>query len=181
MINKLIISGFGGQGVMLTGNILGESAFKQGIKSTIMPSYGIEQRGGTANTTVTISDKEITSPVAEIPDVVIALNQASVTRYLNTIKKGGCLIVNSSQLEKSIDRDDITIIEIPADEKAIELGSIKASNIIMMGAYAGYTKNISYDVLKETMNIKLSKKPEFAELNSKAFDLGYSIGSESVR
>lgn len=177
MINRVIISGFGGQGVMLTGNILGESAFEQGIKSTILPTYGVEQRGGTANTTVVISDKRIFALEAENPDTVIALNEPSVNKYLKLIKKGGCLIVNSSQYEGNIDREDIVVIKVPADEKAIEIGSIKVSNIIMMGVYAGYTKMISYDSLKKTMNKKLSKKQEFAELNSKALDYGYSIGN----
>jgi len=180
MLSRIIISGFGGQGVMKIGEIIGQGAFEQGIKSTVLPTYGIEQRGGTANTTVVVSDREISAPVADHPDVVCALNQPSVNKYLSLVKKGGCLIVNSSQVDTPITREDIQVIEVPADEIALKLGSIKVSNIVVMGAYIGYAKTLSLDVLRTTMNKKFSIKQEFAEMNSKALEIGYSIGSGEV-
>lgn len=177
MLSRIIISGFGGQGVMKMGEIIGKGAFEQGIRSTVLPTYGIEQRGGTANTTVVISDREISTPAANHPDIICALNQPSVNRYLSLIKKGGCLIVNSSQLDTPVTREDIQVIKVPADEIALKLGSIKVSNIVMMGAYLGYAKTLSLDALRKTMNKEFSRKEEFAEMNSKALDIGYSIGN----
>ena len=181
MINRIIVSGFGGQGVILIGQILGYCGYEQGIFSTVLPTYGVEQRGGTANTTVVLSDARIASPVADNPHVVIALNQPSVDKYLPTIKEGGCIIVNTSQASlESIDREDISIVPVAADDLAAEIGSAKVANILMLSAYAGYTGIISYEILEKVVLSKLAKKAEFIPLNKEALKRGYELGRKAA-
>ena len=176
MINRMIVSGFGGQGVMVTGQTLALAAFYAGLVSTALPTYGIEQRGGSANITVVISDQEIASPVADHPDVVLAMSLPAATRYMSAVRPGGCILMNSSQIPEDVTRDDIQVLRIPCDEMALELGSMKTSNIIMMGAYVGYTGVLDVETVAAVMNKKLSKKPEFAQMNAAALQAGYEIG-----
>ena len=177
MINRIIVSGFGGQGVILIGKILGVCGYEQGFFSTVLPTYGVEQRGGTANTTVVLSDAKIASPVADNPDVLIALNQPSVDKYLPTVKKGGCIIANTSQVNtESIDRDDICILQVAADDLAQEIGLAKVANILMLSAYAGYSGIITYETLEKVVLSNLAKKPEFIPLNKEALKRGYELG-----
>ena len=123
MINNLLIAGFGGQGVMTIGKMIGECAFAQGLNVTFLPSYGPEQRGGTANCTVVVSDAPVGSPVAEELDVLCVLNQPSLDKFLPSLKRGGTLMVNSDMVDTSgIERDDIKVISIPADSMALQIG-----------------------------------------------------------
>ena len=180
MINRIIVSGFGGQGVILIGKILGICGYEQGLFSTVLPTYGVEQRGGTANTTVVLSDAKIASPVADTPDVLIALNQPSIEKYLPTVKKGGCVIVNTSQASaESIDREDICVVQVAADDLALAIGSAKVANILMLSAYAGYSGIISYETLEKVVLSSLAKKPEFIPLNKEALKRGYEMGTRA--
>ena len=133
---EIVIAGFGGQGIMLTGKLLAQTAMKNGREVTYMPTYGAEVRGGTANCMVVVADGPIASPLVTKPDSLIVLNKASLNKFAPRLKKGGLLIMNSSLIDSEPELDDsIEMFSIPADELAVELGSKKAANMIALGAY----------------------------------------------
>lgn len=130
---EIIIAGFGGQGVLSMGKILAYSGLMEGKEVTWMPSYGPEQRGGTANVTVIISDKRISSPVLNEYDVVVVLNQPSMDKFEAKVKKGGILIYDGYGIHKPITRTDIHIYRINAMDTAAELNMDKTFNMIVLG------------------------------------------------
>ena len=133
---EIVIAGFGGQGIMLAGKLLAQTAMNAGKEVTYMPSYGAEVRGGTANCMVVISEREISCPVVGRPDSLIVMNKASLHKFGPRLKKGGLLIMNSSLIDETSELDDsIEIIAIPADELAVELGNKKSANMVALGAY----------------------------------------------
>jgi 2-oxoglutarate ferredoxin oxidoreductase subunit gamma len=133
---EIIIAGFGGQGIMLAGKLLAQTAMNAGKEVTYMPSYGAEVRGGTANCMVVIAEQEIACPVVGNPDSLIVMNKASLNKFGPRLKKGGLLIMNNSLIDSKPELDDtIEIIAIPADDLAVELGNKKAANMVAIGAY----------------------------------------------
>lgn len=180
MTTNLLIAGFGGQGVMTIGKMIGECAFAQNMYVTFLPSYGPEQRGGTANCTVMLSDEEIGSPAAETLDVLCALNQPSLEKFLPLLKKNGLLMVNSDMVDVShVERADVRIMEIPADSMALKIGSTKTANVILFSAYMAAAKIISIDKAREIALAKLAKKPQFMEMNKIAFDCGVKLAEKN--
>jgi len=168
---RIKIAGFGGQGVLLLGRLLSESAMLLDYHTTWLPSYGPEMRGGTAHCHVNISDKRIGSPLVSIADVLIAMNLPSLDKFENEVRKGGVIFVNSSLIQRKIQRKDVETVYVPATEIADELGQTKATNMVMVGAYAGYTGLLSLEsVLVAAKNIV--KKKEFREINEKAIKRG---------
>jgi 2-oxoglutarate ferredoxin oxidoreductase subunit gamma len=136
LYEELIIAGYGGQGIMLAGKLLAQTAMNCGREVTYMPSYGAEVRGGTANCMLVIAENEIACPVVGNPNSLIVMNKASLTKFTPQLKKGGLLILNSSLIDIEPDVDDSTeVIKLPADDLAVELGSIKAANMVALGAY----------------------------------------------
>jgi 2-oxoglutarate ferredoxin oxidoreductase subunit gamma len=136
LCEEIIIAGFGGQGIMLTGKLLAQTAMNAGKEVTYMPSYGAEVRGGTANCMVVISENEIACPVVGKPDSLIVLNKASLKKFAPRLKNGGLLILNSSLIDVHPELDDsIEVVSIPVDELAVELGSPKSANMVALGAY----------------------------------------------
>jgi 2-oxoglutarate ferredoxin oxidoreductase subunit gamma len=132
----IIVAGFGGQGIMLTGKLLAQTAMMAGKEVTYMPSYGAEVRGGTANCMVVIANEKIACPVVGKPDSLIVMNKASLNKFASRLKAGGLLIMNSSLIDAEPELDDsIEVIAIPADQLAVELGSKKAANMVALGAY----------------------------------------------
>jgi len=136
LYEEVIIAGFGGQGIILAGRLLAQTAMKQGLEVTYMPSYGAEVRGGTANCMVVIADKPIACPLVSKPDSLIVMNKASLSKFAPRLKAGGLLIMNSSliDIEPQVN-DTVEIIAVPADEIAVELGNQKAANMVALGAY----------------------------------------------
>jgi 2-oxoglutarate ferredoxin oxidoreductase subunit gamma len=133
---EVIIAGFGGQGIILAGKLLAQTAMKQGLEVTYMPSYGAEVRGGTANCMVIITDEPIASPLVDKPDSLIVMNKASLNKFAPRLKAGGLLIMNRSLIDIEPQLDDtIEIVAVPADEIAVELGNQKAANMVAIGAY----------------------------------------------
>ena len=133
---EIIIAGFGGQGIILAGRLLAQTAMKAGKEVTYMPSYGAEVRGGTANCMVIIADEPIASPLVDKPDSLIVMNKASLNKFAPRLKTGGLLVMNSSLIDTKPQLDDsIEIIAVPADEIAVELGNKKAANMVAIGAY----------------------------------------------
>lgn len=175
MLIKTIIAGFGGQGVLSMGLNLAQAAMLEGKNVTYLPSYGAEVRGGTANCTVAISDDEIASPVASSPDFVVAMNRPSAVRFQNQIQSGGLFFINSSLVEAGISRGDIDIISVPANSIAEELGSPKAANMVMLGAFTRKTSMVSLSSVIEGLRYTLGKKQKLLSVNEKALRAGYNL------
>ncbi len=172
MEKSLLIAGFGGQGIMLIGKMLGFAASKAGMNATFYPSYGAEQRGGTANCTVIIADDEIGSPVSKKLDSLIAMNEPSFVRFVDRMKKGGVVIVNSSLVQSKVEDKDVQAFYVPANDLAQQLGSAQVANVVVLGAYIGATGVLDAAFAKQVVAEQLGKKPELLELNMKAFDAG---------
>ncbi|TKJ38774.1 MAG: 2-oxoacid:ferredoxin oxidoreductase subunit gamma [Planctomycetes bacterium B3_Pla] len=133
---EIVIAGFGGQGVMLAGKLLAQTAMRAGKEVTYMPSYGAEVRGGTANCMVIIADNKIACPVVGRPDSLIVMNKASLTKFGPRLKNGGLLVMNRSLIDSEPQVDDsVEIVAVPADELAVELGSHRSTNMVAVGAY----------------------------------------------
>ena len=177
METNILAAGFGGQGVMTLGKFLASATCDATDKNvTFFPSYGAEQRGGTANCYVVISDDEIGSPAGDEMDDMIVLNEASLDKFLGRLKSGGRLFVNSSIVKGDIPRDDVTVVKAPVTDLSLELGNSKVLNIIMLGVYIGYTEVLPVDVVWSTIEHKLGKKPKLLPLNKQAFEKGLEIG-----
>ena len=181
MTNKMIFAGFGGQGVLLMGFLTALTAMRQGKNVTYLPAYGAEVRGGTANCTVVISDEEIASPVASNPDFVIVMNNPSLVRFANMIAPGGTLLINSSLVHGEIKRDDVTVVPVPLNELAHELGENRSANVIMVGALAQATGVLTIEALKEALaETGLGKKPKVLELNRRALEVGAKSARQAL-
>ena len=135
MKEEIIIAGFGGQGVLSMGKILAYSGIMQNQEVTWMPSYGPEMRGGTANVTVILSDKKISSPILSNFDTAIILNQQSLDKFENQVKPGGLLIYDPNGITKHPTRKDITIYQVEATDEATRTGNTKVFNMIVLGGY----------------------------------------------
>lgn len=133
MKKEIIISGFGGQGVLSMGKILAYSGLMEDKEVTWMPAYGPEQRGGTANVTVIVSDERISSPILSHYDIAIVLNQPSLDKFLPKVKPGGILIYDGFGIAQTPERDDITIYRIDAMDKAAAMKNAKVFNMIVLG------------------------------------------------
>lgn len=134
MKEEIIIAGFGGQGVLSMGKILAYAGLMNGLEVTWMPSYGPEQRGGTANVTVILSDEPISSPVLDTYDIAVILNQQSLDRFESKVKPGGILIYDSYGIHKPPTREDITVCRVDAMEATFDLPSSKSYNMVVLGA-----------------------------------------------
>ena len=134
METNLCVAGFGGQGVMTLGKFLADATCNATDKNvTFFPSYGAEQRGGTANCFVVISDGMIGAPLGDVMDDLIVMNGPSLAKFLPTLKQGGRLFINSSIVdEKEVNRPDVKLIKAPVTEMALEMGNAKVLNVIML-------------------------------------------------
>ena len=178
MTNEIMIAGFGGQGVMAIGKTLAEAGMKEGKDVSWLPSYGPEMRGGTANCYVVISDDDIGAPLGDQMDDLIVMNDPSLSKFLYKLVPGGTLYINSSIVKSEITRTDIKVVKAPVTELALEMGSAKVLNIIMLGVYVGYTQVVPEDVVWRTIEHKLGIKPALLPLNRQAFELGLKLGRE---
>ncbi|HOX54717.1 MAG: 2-oxoacid:acceptor oxidoreductase family protein [Candidatus Omnitrophica bacterium] len=176
MQEEIIFSGFGGQGIMLMGRILAETALIEGKNVTWLPSYGAEVRGGTAHCMVKISDGEVASPMVNKPDTCIAMNQLAADKYVTSIKNKGLLIINSSLAKNKPARKDIKIISVPLTDIAAKLGNIKVANTVALGVYLAAKKNLKTESLIAAMRKLAPKdKPELLEINQNALKEGLKL------
>jgi 2-oxoglutarate ferredoxin oxidoreductase subunit gamma len=174
MIVKTLFSGFGGQGVLMMGISLANSAMNKGYHVTYLPAYGAEMRGGTANCTVALGDEEIASPVASEPNYLIVMNAPSLFSFQNKVTAGGTIFLNSSIINDRPNRQDVKVFCVPCADMALELGNSRVANIIMMGAFIKKSGVVSPDMyLKSLESIMGSKKKSLAEVNRKAFAAGF--------
>ena len=169
MKEEIIIAGFGGQGVLSMGKILAYCAIMQDMEVTWMPSYGPEMRGGTANVSVILSDKKISSPIVTKFDTVIALNQQSLDKFESSVKPGGLLIYDPNGIITPPSRTDIKICKIDAINVAAQVGNSKVYNMAVMGAYLKMKPIVSFENIDKGLAkciparyadlIALNKKP----------------------
>ena len=173
---SLIAAGFGGQGLMVLGQLIAYSGMHEGYNVTWIPSYGPEMRGGTANCSVIVSENQIGSPVVPEADFVVVMNQPSLVKFEPMVKKGGILFYNSDLVKLENKREDIKIYPIPANSIAIELGNDKVANIVMFGALVTAGNMVKEESALLMLDDKLGKKkPEFIPMNRSAFQKGKEI------
>ena len=174
MTTKVIMAGFGGQGVVLMGTLLSYSAMVEGKHTTFFPSYGAEMRGGTANCSVVVSDDEIASPVVNQPDCVVAMNIASLEKFESRVRPGGVIFVNSSLIKRKVERDDVEEIRIPANDIAEELGNARAANMVILGSILKKTGAVRVDAVIGCLEKVLSERAmALLDLNKKALRRGF--------
>lgn len=145
MLHEIVMSGFGGQGALLIGQVLAVAGTVEDLNATWMPTYGPEKRGGTAYCDVILSDEIIGSPVVDEPEIVVAMDESSFARFEHSVLPGGAMIYNSSLCTSAPARTDIKYIGVPAGEIAHELGSEKVTNMAMLGTLLG-----AYPLLKDS-------------------------------
>jgi len=176
MYHGLIIAGFGGQGVMLMGQVLAEAGMIEGKHVTWLPSYGPEMRGGTANCTVVISDEPVASPVIDVPTEVVVMNIPSLLKFEPYLKEEGFLFMNVSVIDREPKRKDIKVIKVPANDVADKLGNLKVANMVMLGAYIAITKVVDKETVFGALKKKLKgKKADLLGVNKKAILEGMSL------
>lgn len=176
MTSEIIIAGFGGQGVLSMGKILAYSALMQGQEVSWLPSYGPEMRGGTANVTVILSDKKISSPVLTRFDIAIVLNQPSLDKFEASIKPGGILIYDGGGISNLPTRSDISIFRIEAAAKSAELNMTRNFNMFVLGALLKIKPLINMDSMTEGLKKSLPERHHhLIPLNIKALEYGAEI------
>ena len=173
MKEEIIIAGFGGQGVLSMGKILAYSCIMQDQEVTWMPSYGPEMRGGTANVTVIISDKRISSPIVNAYDTAIILNQQSLDKFEPLVKPGGLLIYDPNGITRPPQRKDINVYSIEAVEEAAKLGNAKAYNMIVLGAFLQQKPIVKMEnIIKGLKKSIPERHHHLIPLNEQAIEVG---------
>jgi 2-oxoglutarate ferredoxin oxidoreductase subunit gamma len=173
MIKTIRIAGFGGQGVMLMGQLLAATASNENLNSIWVPTYGPETRGGTANCMVTISDQPIYSPIFSAADHFIALNEPSYAKYGPLMKDDGLLIYNSSLIKKMKPQMSNRQVGVDANEIAVELGEPKVMNMVILGAYLEATGLFSDKAIMKTLaDFFGAKKEHLLAINEQALKRG---------
>jgi 2-oxoglutarate ferredoxin oxidoreductase subunit gamma len=172
MQSEVMFAGFGGQGILLIGKILAETAMEQGYEVGWVPSYGPEMRGGTAYCTVVIGDRPIGSPIIKNPMHLVAMNRPSLEKFAPIVKPGGVVFINSSLIPVGSGRDDIDELKVPATQIAKDLGSERAANIVALAAFVARSKIVDFEVLRNTVKAEFAKKEKFIPLNMAACDEG---------
>jgi len=176
MKKEIIISGFGGQGVLSMGKILAYSGLMDGKEVTWMPAYGPEQRGGTANVTVIVSDEKISSPILSKYDIAIVLNQPSLEKFEPKLKPGGVLIYDGYGIIHLPTRDDITVYRIDAMDKAAEMKNGKVFNMIVLGGLLKVASVVSTDGVEKALRKTLPERHhDMIALNMQAIEEGGKI------
>ncbi len=177
MHEEIIFAGFGGQGVLFAGQLLAYTALEEGRHVTWIPSYGPEMRGGTANCTVVISDEPIGSPVCLHPSIAVVFNNPSLEKYEPMVKPGGLLVVNRSLIVAPPTRTDLEIVLIPATEVATEMGQVRATNMILLGALLARRPLVCVETVRAVLQDKLgARKAHLHEVNAAALERGLTIG-----
>ncbi|MCK8058996.1 MULTISPECIES: 2-oxoacid:acceptor oxidoreductase family protein [unclassified Fusibacter] len=175
MMDKIVIAGFGGQGVMFLGKVLAYTGMDSDLELCWIPSYGPEMRGGTANCSVILSDEEIHSPVIDQADAAIVMNMPAYEKFAPKVRPGGVLIVNSSLADIGEHRDDITVVKVPATDLANELGSPSIGNMICLGALLPHLSLVDSNKIEKVITKLTGKRPEMLQVNLAAIEKGMSL------
>ena len=180
MRHDVLIAGFGGQGVLLMGQLIAEAAMDEGLHVTWFPSYGPEMRGGTANCTTVYSDEEIGSPIAAQYDYVIAMNQPSMERFSPHVRPGGTLLVNESMVPVRYEHDEIRVIYVPLAEIANQVGNERVGNVAMLGAFLALEPSLGSDAFEKAIRQVIGiKRADTLDANLAALRAGRRAVIES--
>ena len=176
MKEEIIIAGFGGQGVLSMGKILAYAGLMNNLEVTWMPAYGPEQRGGTANVTVILSDAPISSPVLDTYDTAVILNQQSLDKFEDKVKPGGTLIYDPSGIHRPPTRKDITVVSIDAMSAAIEMQNSKTYNMILLGALLALRPVVDTEAVVKALRKTLPERHHhLIPLNEQAISRGMEL------
>ena len=181
MQHDVIISGFGGQGALFSGQLLAHAAMDSGYIVTWIPSYGPEMRGGKARCTVVVSDEEIGSPLVRRPAASIVLNIPSYEAFEPAVKPGGVLVVNSSLVPRTSERTDIRVISIPATETAIEMGEVRLANVLCLAGLVTATGVVTLDAIASALDAHLpARHRKVLPLNYEALRRGAEMAAAQI-
>ena len=173
MNKEILIAGFGGQGILFSGKFLAYEGLIDGKEVSWLPSYGPEMRGGTANCSIIISDSAVGSPIVSKPDILIAMNLPSLDKYENETKKGGQIFVDSSLIDRKVERADVETYYIPATKMASDEGLTGLANMIMIGHMIAKSGIIPGENIEKAMQkVVPATKQNMFDLNMKAVKLG---------
>lgn len=173
MHHELIMAGFGGQGIMFAGQLLAYAGMLEDRNVSWIPSYGPEMRGGTANCSVVVSDKEISCPIVSDPTILLALNLPSLERFEPTVQAGCLIIYNSSLASQPPDRKDVEAAGVPANEIAEKLGNSRIANMVILGALIQKTSIVSMDsVVRALEKVLPEHRRRLIPLNKSALEAG---------
>ena len=183
MENNFIIAGFGGQGVLLAGEVLANGFMLDDKNVTWYPSYGAEMRGGTVNCEIVMNDSEDVSSVNKAEtDYIIVLNQASFDRFLPKVKKGGWMIANSTLVDEKMPRDDIHYVFAPVSRLADELGNVKMANILALGLLSKVSGLVTVETLEKALEAVIPPhRKNLLPLNNKALKIGYDYNLSAAK
>lgn len=170
---QFLFSGFGGQGILFAGKFMAYKGLIDDKQVSWLPSYGPEMRGGTASCSVIVSDEPVGSPIVSKPDVLIAMNLPSLDKYESTVKKGGMIFLDSTLIERKVERDDVEVFYIPATKLASDNNMPTLANMIIVGKVLSELN----DFEKESVDAALSKvisakRADMADINRKAMQIG---------
>ncbi len=172
---QILIAGFGGQGVLFAGKFIAYKGLLEGKQLSWLPSYGPEMRGGTANCSVIISDDPVGSPIVSKPDVLMVMNLPSLDKYENAAVKGAKIFVDSTLIERKVQRSDVDTFYIPATQMANDAGISTLANMIMVGKIIRETGVVSYDNIVDALKKVVSAKhANLLDVNLKALEMGYN-------
>lgn len=175
MTKTIIITGFGGQGILFVGKILAYAALAAGKQLSWLPSYGPEMRGGTANCHVIISDEPVGSPIIINPDVLISMNKPSLDKFENAVVDGGYILYDSSLIDREVKREDVTVRAVKATSIASDMGKTGMANMIMLGVLLKATGIFTLDEIKAGVEKAVPpSKQSLIELNLKMIEIGYN-------
>lgn len=176
MNEEIIIAGFGGQGVLSMGKILAYSGIMQNLEVSWMPSYGPEMRGGTANVTVILSEDRISSPILNIFDTAIILNQQSLDKFERKVKPGGLLIYDTNGITRHPERTDIGIYQVEAAAEAAKINNLRVFNMIVLGAYLKIKNYLDFEHVIEGLEKSLPERyHHLIDANAEALRTGMNI------
>lgn len=177
MYHDVVIAGFGGQGVLFIGNLLAQAGVEEDRHVTFMPAYGVEMRGGTANCNVILSSEEIGSPIPDTPCSGLIMNDASLLRFSSLIQTKGLLVFNSSLISaERVQRKDIDVVPVPANDLASQVGNSQLANLVLLGSFVEWTGVVGREALSKAMEKMLSPKAieKFLASNLAALEAGYA-------
>lgn len=172
MQKEVMFAGFGGQGILLMGDILAHAAMAAGLEVAWVPSYGPEMRGGTAYCLVVISDTAIGSPIIRNPLHLVAMNRPSLEKFAPVVKPNGVVVINSSLISIGAGRDDVDEIQIPANDIAKDIGSVKTANIVALAAFVARSNIVDFDLLHECVRKQFAGREKLVPINLKALEQG---------
>lgn len=176
MAHEIIFAGFGGQGILLMGQLVAYAGMIEGKEVTWFPSYGAEMRGGTCNCAVVIADSPVGSPVVAEPNALVVMNRPSLERFLTALQPGGVLVYNSSLIAPAPERKDVRIIAVPASEIAVALGEGRVANMVALGALLGATGVVAPETVVATLAKTLPKhRQDLLPVNREALERGRKL------